>query len=137
MGTRARIGLRAEDDSVVSIYTHWDGYPDHHGPILLNHYNTKVKVKELLALGDLSILGAKIGVKQDFYDHAYDGMCLAYGRDRGEKDCKALKSLSVEAFEKETNDSWGEYAYLFDGLDWWLFNEATSDWMPLVSYSKV
>ena len=136
MSTRARIGLRAEDDSVVSIYTHWDGYPDHHGPILLNHYNTKAKVKELLALGDLSVLAPKIGVKQDF-ENSVDGMCLAYGRDRGEANCGASEVFSVGAFEKETSNSGGEYAYLFDGFDWWLFDEATGDWMPLVSYSKV
>ena len=139
MSTRARIGLRSEDDSVVSIYTHWDGYPEHHGPILLNHYNTKAKVKELLALGDLSVLGEDVGIKQEFdTPPPKDGrtMCLAYGRDRGEWNCGATDDPSVEAFEESARDSWAEYIYLFDGLDWWV-SEGEDDWSPLVSYSKV
>ena len=27
MGTRARIGLQLSDDSILSVYHHWDGYP--------------------------------------------------------------------------------------------------------------
>ena len=35
MGTRSRIGIRNADDSVDSIYCHWDGYPDHNGRLLV------------------------------------------------------------------------------------------------------
>ena len=28
MGTRARIGLELKDGSVLSVYHHWDGYPE-------------------------------------------------------------------------------------------------------------
>lgn len=128
MGTRSRIGLRNDDGTVRSIYTHWDGYPRHHGPILLQHYNTPEKVTELLDLGDLSVLAPEIGEKQNF-DARVDKrvMCLAYGRDRGEKDCKAAKSSTVGAFELMANDCWAEYLYLFDGFEWWV-SEGYGTW---------
>lgn len=135
MSTRSRIGLRADDDSVVSIYTHNDGYPSHHAPILLDRYDTKAKVKALLALGDLSILTGDLGVKQIFdaprpYPFAERMLCLAYGRDRGDTDCEAFKSPSVEAFEETANDCCAEYIYLFDGFVWWI-SEGADTWEPL------
>ena len=41
MATRSNIGIVNEDDSITAIYCHWDGYPEHNGKILLNHYNNK------------------------------------------------------------------------------------------------
>ena len=55
MGTRARIGLRLSDDSILSVYHHWDGYPSWLGRILESHYNTKEKVEELIDGGDMSV----------------------------------------------------------------------------------
>lgn len=34
MSTRSRIGYVEKDGSVVSIYSHWDGYPGNAGQIL-------------------------------------------------------------------------------------------------------
>ena len=55
MGTRARIGLQLSDDSILSVYHHWDGYPSWLGRILETHYNTKEKVSELIDGGDMSV----------------------------------------------------------------------------------
>jgi hypothetical protein len=66
MSTRAHIGIVHRDGSVTAIYTHNDGAPDHHGPLLLKEYNTEAKVRKLLKLGSLSVLGAKIGQKHSF-----------------------------------------------------------------------
>ena len=41
MATRARIGLELKDGSVLSVYHHWDGYPEWLGRILKTHYNGK------------------------------------------------------------------------------------------------
>ena len=41
MATRARIGLKLEDGSIISAYHHWDGYPEWLGVTLKEHYNTK------------------------------------------------------------------------------------------------
>tara|TARA_Y100000592_G_scaffold101016_1_gene184573 strand:- start:3195 stop:3650 length:456 start_codon:yes stop_codon:yes gene_type:complete len=59
MATRARIGLRLSDDSILSVYHHWDGYPSWLGRILESHYNTKEKVEELIDGGDMSVCWTK------------------------------------------------------------------------------
>ena len=54
MATRSRIGLELSDGSILSVYHHWDGYPEWLGRILKTHYNTKDKVSELIDGGDMS-----------------------------------------------------------------------------------
>jgi hypothetical protein len=88
MGTRSSIAIKTED-GIKAIYCHWDGYVDHNGKILKEFYNTKDKVNELIALGDLSSLRQEPGEAHDF-DRGDDSLgltdnwCMAYGRDRGE-----------------------------------------------------
>lgn len=117
MATRSRIGLQLPDGTIRSIYTHWDGYPRHHGPILLKHYSSFNKVKELIDLGNLSVLAPEIGVEQDFDAPRALGtprtMCLAYGRDRHEVDQAALMSENVATLEDLADYCGAEYIYLF------------------------
>ena len=54
MATRSRIGIQLSDDSILSVYHHWDGYPQWLGRILKTHYNTKEKVADLIDGGDMS-----------------------------------------------------------------------------------
>ena len=54
MATRSRIGYVLKDDSIVSVYHHWDGYPSWLGVTLNKHYNTDDSVKELIDGGDMS-----------------------------------------------------------------------------------
>jgi hypothetical protein len=54
MSTRSRIGIQLSDESVLSVYHHWDGYPEWLGRILNTHYNTREKVAELIDGGDMS-----------------------------------------------------------------------------------
>jgi hypothetical protein len=54
MATRSRIGIQLSDESVLSVYHHWDGYPEWLGRILNTHYNTREKVAELIDGGDMS-----------------------------------------------------------------------------------
>jgi hypothetical protein len=54
MATRARIGLELKDGSVLSVYHHWDGYPEWLGRILKTHYNGKSLASELIDGGDMS-----------------------------------------------------------------------------------
>lgn len=56
MGTRSRIGYELPDHSVVSVYCHWDGYVDHNGRILVEHYQNREDVKELVDGGSMSSL---------------------------------------------------------------------------------
>jgi hypothetical protein len=55
MATRSRIGILLSDESVLSVYHHWDGYPEWLGRILRTHYNTKEKAAELIDGGDMSV----------------------------------------------------------------------------------
>ena len=116
MATRSYIGIRNLDASVDYIYCHFDGYPSHNGVILTQHYDTYDKVKKLLELGDLSILGNEIGEKQDFDDRSTrnNNWCLAYGRDRNEPNTEAKNG----DFGKLISDQSVDYVYVFDG-DYW------------------
>ena len=56
MATRSRIGLRLAGDAILSVYHHWDGYPEWLGVTLRKNYTTKDQVAELLDGGDISCL---------------------------------------------------------------------------------
>lgn len=142
MSTRSNIGIINADGSVTSIYTHSDGYPSGVGKTLREHYNTEDAVRTLLSLGDLSVLGEVIGEKHDFdwggeYGFDWDKrrsdprykMCLAYGRDRGEKGTRARKYKTVkEACEALDND----YTYLFIVAEnRWSFRKGNGPFQPL------
>lgn len=115
MGTRSTIGLVNENGAVTGIYVHWDGYPEHNGRILRDSYTTPAKVRKLLKLGDLSSLAPEIGKKHNF-DNPTDGWCIAYGRDRKEKNTDAQLYESVEEFLAD--DRGQEYTYLFNDGKW-------------------
>ena len=110
MATRSYIGRENADGTITAIYCHWDGYPEHHGPILLNHYNTPEKVDSLIALGNLAIL-AESTEKPDghSFNSAIDGYCVAYGRDRGEKDQEWTSFSNRLTYHSDMVD----YMYLF------------------------
>ena len=55
MATRSRIGIELKNGSVLSVYHHWDGYPEWLGRILTTHYNTRAKAAELIDGGDMSV----------------------------------------------------------------------------------
>jgi hypothetical protein len=113
MATRSYIGVRNLDSSVDYIYCHFDGYPEHNGKILTEHYSNINRVNELLNLGDLSVLGQFIGEKMDF-DKRIQDTCLAYGRDRGESNVSKKNSGYDELITNQDVD----YVYIFDG-DYW------------------
>jgi len=121
MATRSYIGVRNADASVDYIYCHFDGYPEHNGAILREHYSNINRVNELLNLGDLSVLGKFIGEKQDF-DKRVVGNCLAYGRDRGESNVDKKNTGYDELITSQDVN----YVYIFDG-DYW---ECHSTWNP-------
>ncbi len=115
MGTRARVGIENADGHITSIYTHWDGDPSHHGPILTGSFATLERVTELMTLGDLSILGEEIGERHPF-DNPDNDVCTAYGRDRDETGVDAVTHYA---------DSWPDYGQVFE----YLFRQLTQDWV--------
>ena len=54
MATRSRIGIELKNGSVLSVYHHWDSYPEWLGRILKTHYNSRSLAAELIDGGDMS-----------------------------------------------------------------------------------
>ena len=107
MATRSRIAIENEDGSVNSIYCHFDGYPEGVGKTLQNDYTDRSKVKELIALGDISILRSTTETTE------------AYHRDRGE-DLYSTSYLSVEGLFNLGFESGEVYVYCFTKDNKWL-----------------
>lgn len=125
MATRSLIGKQNQDGSITSIYCHYDGYPEHNGVILQEYYSSPFQVDQLLALGNLSVLGREIGLKQDFNNRSthFTNWCLAYGRDRGESNQQAQVSTR-ESFL--STDHGVDYLYLYnDEFEWECYNAWT------------
>ena len=127
MGTRSRIGVM-HGDNLKSVYCHWDGYLDHNGRILLNHYDSS-KANFLVALGDLSSLREEIGEKHDFDDRDYEG-CNFYGRDRGETGTEFKVAHTFDEFYDQVDACGGEWYYVMRDGVWYVGNTYS------VSYRK-
>jgi hypothetical protein len=95
MATRSRIGIQLADESVLSVYHHWDGYPEWLGRILRTHYNSKELATELIDGGDMSTCWSE--------DKAPE-----YYSQRGE-DCPPVLDASLEEYLSDGE----EYAYLY------------------------
>lgn len=120
MSTPCNIGIINEDHSIDLIYCHFDGYPSYQTPILLSSYNTAEKVRELIALGDISSLGSNINpsVSIHSFDNPQKGVVVAYHRDRGEEwaECKPLHFENKADLKCRQKGYRGEYIYLFDSV---------------------
>ena len=107
MSTNARIGLLMDDDIVLSVYLHFDGYPDHTGEILYHHYNTIDKIEELLCYGDISSLGETIQTTTFF------------SRDKKENEEDVLAKVQyIDIFESYIDKHYVSYLYLFKDGKW-------------------
>ena len=143
MATRSAIGMQNRDGSVTAVYCHYDGYPEHNGAILLEHYG-RVKTQQLLALGDLSSLGSEVGQKHPFSgfyvkdpqlseeDNAVKaaavqaayaaaqaaGWTTFYHRDRGETGVDAETYASIEDYTDNFTHCDINYFYLLVNDAW-------------------
>ena len=112
MATRARIGLELSDGSILSVYSHWDGYPEWLGRILTTHYNARSLAEELIDGGDMSCA---------WTDERWDdtGVKGVYGpqyySQRGD-DCPPR--LDADLCEYLLPDKGEEYHYLFRNGEW-------------------
>lgn len=122
MSTRSFICLEHEKGRYTGIYCHSDGYLTHNGAKLLDFYNTRDRVEQLLTLGDISYLGERLyphsRIAHGFdYDIRQEEVTVAYGRDRGEKDTEA----SEVCLEELKKDEWIEYIYIFTQSNEWKY----------------
>ena len=137
MGTRSRIGVM-HGDNVKSVYCHWDGYLEHNGAILQEHYDS-VKANQLVALGDLSSLRPEIGEKHAFsqfelraeevagFKLLTENMCTFYGRDRGETGTEWKTHTNFVDFFAEVEGSWCEWYYIMRDGVWYVGNRYETD----------
>lgn len=135
MSTRSYIVIEKERESgekfYEGVYCHSDGYPSYNGQILFDHYRDRAKVEKLISLGDLSSLDVRIdpteGSGHSFdYDRREQGVCVFYGRDRGETGVDA-KEVTLEEL---AGDFWIEYTYIYtlEG-EWKVFADSYLDKM--------
>jgi hypothetical protein len=139
MGTRSTIALEFADGTVQQVYCHWDGYLDHNGKILAEHYSDPFVLRDLIDMGDMSSLGTQIGQAHPFsqfvsdteefkalpkaeqerikaenealYEHAKDqGYCTFYGRDRNESGGGAKKFKDFADYK--ANHQYEEFEYI-------------------------
>ena len=140
MATRSTIALEFADGTVQQVYSHWDGYLEHNGKILFDHYSNPFVLRDLIDLGDVSSLGPKIGTKHPFskfeckegetYDEAlYEGMTTFYGRDRGETGIEAKKFADFEDYKK--NHQYEEYEYILRNDGNWYVSKYERDYVLL------
>ena len=119
MATRSNIGIVNLDGSITAIYVHFDSYPEYVGKILLNHYTTSDIVNGLMDLGDLSILSENMNpTGPHSFNNPQKGVCLAYGRDRGEQNVDSVKYEDLGQYEDMAADTLAEYQYLFEDSKW-------------------
>ena len=131
MSTRARIGYQftnwKNEQKVISIYSHSDGYPSGVGKMLLDYYNTPDRIVRLMMLGDISCMGAEpvdCPAMWDYQSPIYEvqsslpewNVCRTY-KGRGETGCDAKLSDSVKEMIEKLGE---EYCYLFKDGQWYV-----------------
>ena len=103
MATRSRIGLQLADGHILSVYHHWDGYPQWLGVTLNNKFNTREKVAELIDGGDISCCDSDSDWNLNKVENH-----VQYYNDRGDNTEPRLDS-NFDDYVKNGE----EYAYVF------------------------
>ena len=142
MGTRSTIALEFADKSVEQVYCHWDGYLEHNGKILAEHYSNPFVLRDLIDLGDISSLKSTIGTKHAFshfelraeevagYKLLTENMTTFYGRDRGETGADKKKFLDFQDFMVRFQHE--EYAYILRKDGNWYVKQHDNEFELLV-----
>ena len=103
MATRSRIGLQLVDGNILSVYHHWDGYPQWLGVTLNEKFNTREKVAELIDGGDISCCDSDSDWNLNKVEKH-----VQYYNDRGDNTEPRLDS-NFDDYVKNGE----EYAYIF------------------------
>jgi hypothetical protein len=104
MGTRSRVAVM-HGDVCKSVYCHYDGYLDHTGRVLFEHYDS-VAANALIARGDNSGVQPTIA-EMNFY------------ADRGEDDVSFRVAHTFEEFLEQVESCFGEYYYVMRDGEWY------------------
>ena len=130
MATRSAIGVM-HGYKCKAVYCHWDGYLDHNGRMLLEHYSDSAKANHLVALGDMSSLRPEVVVPEGV-EHSFDApakdITVFYGRDRGEtgtefkvfhNDQELFAGIDAAYFYVMKDGVW----YVSEGAEWKVLSE--------------
>ncbi len=134
MSTRSLICEELDNGKYKTIYCHSDGYLEWNGALLLDFYNSKQKVEELLNLGDISILYPLLYPDPRFphgfdYNERQENVVVAYGRDRGETGVEA-KKYSYDQITAD--DTMIAFVYIFDkNNEWQVLKHPFKEMKPL------
>jgi len=112
MATRSRIGIQLADDSVLSVYCHWDGYPAFNGVKLKEHFNTRDKVAELIDGGDISALYTNVGWNNETLPESGPLYYSSRGEDVPPRHDNNMSDYLTKGAE--------EFAYLYTQQGEWL-----------------
>lgn len=120
------------DHTVVSVYCHYEGYVSHNGKILVEHYQNRDDVQELIDGGSMSSLRTRgtwnhdTALRDENGEYIHDAAGhLMYENDREpQPQYHSERGEEVEvlhtSFDEFVNGNCGEeYAYLFDLNDNW------------------
>jgi hypothetical protein len=111
MATRSRIGIQLDDESILSVYCHWDGYPQFNGVKLVEHFNSRDAVTELIDGGDISALWTNLGWNNETLPETGP----LYYSGRGE-DCPPRLDANKYDYLAEGE----EYAYIYTLNNEWV-----------------
>ena len=117
MATRSRIGIQLSDDSILSVYCHWDGYPEFNGVKLVEYFNSYEKASELIDGGDISCLWTNSG----WNNETLPTTGPQYYSSRGD----VTEPRLDETLDQYLSNG-EEYAYLFANGEWVCYD--TCDW---------
>ena len=131
MATRSYIGIyNSESNTVDYIYCHFDGFLDYVGRILVNYYTDAARVRQLIALGDISSIGVDPTVQPKVSGKGYKDVVVtsneqgaplevvAYRRDRGEP----VGTRTCTLPEYDAQDGMIDYTYLFKDGVWRVYS---------------
>ena len=119
MATRSRIGIQLADESILSVYCHWDGYPEFNGAKLVEHFNSYDAAAELIDGGDISALWTDETFRDSSGATKIQACGPLYFSERGE-DCPPR--IDADLCEYLLPDVGEEYHYIFRNGEWVCYN---------------
>lgn len=101
MSTRATIAVRRPSGDYLATYLHFDGYPEHAGRLLEEHFLNAEQVEALVDRGDIRFLHSEIG-DPEYYDN-------------GDSPAKLPTRDALVDYAKNLG---ARYLYVFDDAAW-------------------
>ena len=122
MSTRSNI-VYDTGNSVRAVYCHHDGYLDHNGRILFEHYNSEDEVEALIELGDFTSLKPTVEETREKTMRS-----VSFESDRGFR--------TLDQYMHQVDGSDIEYIYLWDKYMWMISRSISFNLWNRSEYEK-